>query len=267
MWQKAPGVGEAFGLGVAGVPPAPLGQFDTDLAPERERADYYRAMLRGLVCAATPILDPEAPRFRVRTRNGALGEALYVHYSATAHQIERNRRDTEIAQTGCYFLLRQAGEARSFLEVAGEEHWLEPGDCLLGDADAPFFAREAGPLAFSLYLLPKWLVEATLTNSGRDRLAKGVATTAGSPLGALVDAWLAAVPVGGLSPAAAAGVGGALGRLCAVVAEDGAAPLEPDRAALRAARAQRVLQAIDRGFADLAFGPTEAAAGLGISVR
>src|SRR5262245_42566395 len=109
MWQKAPGVGEAFGLGVAGTPPAPLGRFDTDLVPEPDREAYYRTMLRSLVSPATPVLDPEAGPLRVRTRNGALGEALYVHYRATKHRIERSRSDTKGVPSGCYFLLRQTG--------------------------------------------------------------------------------------------------------------------------------------------------------------
>lgn len=40
MWQRLPGVGETFGLGVT-APPAPHGQFLTDLARERDRLDYY----------------------------------------------------------------------------------------------------------------------------------------------------------------------------------------------------------------------------------
>ncbi|HEX7948409.1 MAG TPA: hypothetical protein VF495_27335, partial [Phenylobacterium sp.] len=108
MWQRAPGVGEAFGLGVAGVPPVPFGRFDTDFAPERDRVAYYQTMLRSLVCAATPTLEPDQP-LRVRAANGQLGEALYAHFEATPHRIERSRHDARTAQTGCYFLLRQTG--------------------------------------------------------------------------------------------------------------------------------------------------------------
>jgi AraC-like DNA-binding protein len=265
MWQKAPGVGEAFGLGVGDAPPAPLGQFDTDLVPERDREAYYRTMLRSLVSPATPVLDPGAGPLRVRTRNGQLGEALYVHYRATPHRIERGRRDTEGAPSGCYFLLRQTGEARSFLEVGDEEHRLAAGDCLMGDADAPFLAQAAGPLGFSLYLLPKWMVDATLTARGRDRLAAGFTTSAAAPLGQLLAGWLAGLP-DGLSRPTAAGLGGVLGRLAAVAAEDGAVQ-EPDREALRAARARLVLREIERHFREPLFGPADAAAALGVSVR
>jgi len=265
MWQRADGVGEAFGLGVAGTPPAPVGQFDTDLVPEADRVDYYRAMLRGLVCAATPTLDATQNPLRVRARNGQLGDALYAHYSATPHRIERSRRDTAAASTGCYFLLRQGGETRSFLQVGEDEHALDAGDCVLGDADEPFLAHETGPLGFSLYLLPKWMVDPALTARGRDRLAKGLATPATTPLGQLLSGWLAGPP-DGLAAPTAAGVGAILGRLAAVAAEDGAAG-EPEREAVRAARARLALGEIDRGFADPLFGPADVAETLGVSVR
>jgi len=266
MWQKAPGVGEAFGLGVAGTPPAPIGQFDTDLVPQRDREAYYRTMLRSLVSPATPVLDPDAGPLRVRTRNGQLGEALYVHYRATAHRIERSRRDTVGAPSGCYFLLRQTGEARAFVEVGETGRWLEAGDCLIGDADAPFLAREAGPFGFSLYMLPRWMVDATLSARGRDRLAQGMATSSAAPLGQMIGAWLEALTKDGLNGPTAAGVGAILGRLAAVAAEDGAAA-EPERDALRAARVRQILREIDRGFAEPAFGPAAAAQALRLSPR
>ena len=70
MWQRVQGIGEAFGLGRNGVPPGPVGQFDTDWVREPDRADYYREMLRGLICPATPerMTAGERP-FRVRARN------------------------------------------------------------------------------------------------------------------------------------------------------------------------------------------------------
>lgn len=62
-------------------------------------------------------------------------------------------------------------------------------------------------------------------------------------------------------------MGAILARLAAIAAEDGAAASEPDREALRLARAQSVLAEIDRRFADPDFARTQAAAALGLSLR
>lgn len=139
-------------------------------------------MLRSLICPATPLVDREDPRLAVRTRDGALGEALYVPFSATPHAIERSRADTRAASPGCYFLLRQTGSAPTWVE-AGAGRQLAQGDCILGDADSPFLARSDGELGYSFYLLPKWMVDATLTPNARERLLRGLAAPAGTPMG------------------------------------------------------------------------------------
>jgi AraC-like DNA-binding protein len=268
MWQVVPGVGEAFGLGVGGAPPAPIGRFDTDLVPARDRVDYYHTMLRSLVCAATPTLDRDRGAPRVQVRNGRLGEALFAHFAATPHRIERTRADAEAASTGCFFLLQQTTGAPAMVRLAQAEHRLERGDCLLGDADSPFEVQAAAGLGFSLFLLPKWMVEMTLSPTARDRLLAGMRTPGQGPMGTVMNGWLASLSDASDLPApAAAGVGAILGRLVAVAAEDGGASAEPDRDALRSARTVSVLREIDHRYHDPSFGPAAAAATLGLSLR
>jgi AraC-like DNA-binding protein len=269
MWQRVQGVGESFGLGVGEIPSVPLGVFDTDLAPEGIREDYYRAMLQGLICAASPRFDADTRSFRVQVRNGRLGSALYAHAMATPHRIERSVADIRAAPSGCYFLWREGAPTGGLYEFAGEQLRLAPGEVLVGDADRPLTVAETpGGGQFSLYLLPKASVDPLLTPRARDRLARGVAPAMGSPLHALLAGCLAgAASAESLGRPAAAGVGAVLARLAAIVADESAARLEPGREVLASARQARILQEIDRSFADPALGAAEAAARLGIAVR
>ena len=151
MWQRVQGIGEAFGLGRNGVPPGPVGQFDTDWVREPDRADYYREMLRGLVCPATPerMTAGEQP-FRVRARNGASGDLLYADYAATPHRFERGAAEVSHGPTGCYYVLRQQRATAGHVQVRGEAVRLAPGECVLGDSDTPLAVCEDSALAFSL---------------------------------------------------------------------------------------------------------------------
>src|SRR4249919_1064930 len=104
MWQRVEGIGESFGLGRDGAPPGTMGRFDTDWVREADRRDYYREMLRGLVCAARPEFPGETPtRFRVQARNGKSGDLLHADYRATPHRFERSFADTAASPTGCYY--------------------------------------------------------------------------------------------------------------------------------------------------------------------
>jgi AraC-like DNA-binding protein len=112
------------------------------------------------------------------------------------------------------------------------------------------------------------MVDATLSPRACDRLLAGMRTPGHAPMGTVMDGWLASLSgTSDLPEPAAAGVGAILGRLVAVAAEDGAAAAEPDRDALRSARALSVLREIDRRYDDPSFGPAAAAAALGISLR
>jgi AraC-like DNA-binding protein len=267
MWQRVQGVGEAFGLGVNGTPAAPLGQFNTDLVPAKLRADYYRAMLQGLVCAATPSLARNEDAPRVRTSNGRLGEVLFVHFGATAHRIERGRAEIRSSPNGCYFLLRQTAAGPGLFELGGRQVMLAPGDCLMGDADEPFIAHSDAGFGYSLYLAPKWTVDPWLSG-GRDLMARGAPLSASSPLGALISAWIDALSgAGTLAEPTAAGVGAILGRLAAVAAQDRPFRAEPMREAARTARRAQILAEIDRRFDEPLFGPEDVARALGVSVR
>jgi AraC-like DNA-binding protein len=271
MWQRAPGIGEAFGLGRDGVPPGPLGQFDTDWVPPAQRAEYYRAMLGGLVCAATPHLpgagETAAP-LRVQARNGRLGDLLYVRYGATPHRIERGRADVRAAQTGCYYVLRQLGGPPIGVETGGQMLRLEPGDCLLGDADEPLLLHEGGRLSFGLYLAPRPLVD-PWTAQAATRLRAGVQVGAATAAATLLNSVLASTPMaaGQAPPSTALSLGSVVGRLIAV-ALDEAAPRAPRvRDAVRAARQAQILAHLESHFADPALSPADVAASLGVSVR
>ena len=267
MWQRVQGIGEAFGLGRNGVPPGPVGQFDTDWVREPDRADYYREMLRGLVCPATPerMTAGERP-FRVRARNGASGEMLYADYAATPHRFERGPADVSHGPSGCYYVLRQKRPTPGHVQVRGEAVRLAPGECVLGDSDTPLAVCEDSALAFSLYLLPKRLVDPWLA-AGRDRLGAGLRLETTSPLAPmLTDALAAATGAGGLAPHTALGVSHVLGRLVAVVADEGAAA-EPMRQAVQVARRTQILREIELGFANPLLDPARVARAAGISVR
>jgi len=267
MWQRVQGVAESFGLGVGEIPPVPLGIFDTDLAPADLRADYYHTMLRSVVCAATPSLAERREALRVKARNGRLGPALYAHVQATAHRIERSRADTRAAPTACYYLWRQIAPSHLF-EVGGEQVRLAAGDVLIGDADEPFVVAEHGDHGFSLYLLPKSVVDPLLRAGARDRLAKGFAPPRGSALHQMIAACAAgAAAAETLGPAGAAGAGTILARLAAIAADEAAGLDEVGREALRAARQAQILGEIDQGFTDFDFGAAAAAGRLGLSVR
>jgi AraC-like DNA-binding protein len=268
MWQRVQGVGEAFGMGVGDVPPVPLGVFDTDLAPEALRADYYHAMLRSVICAATPSLGDLDHALSVRARNGRLGAALYAHVAATRHRIERSLADTRLAPANCYFLWRQTAASDGLFEVAGEQVRLAQGDVLLGDADEPFVVGEGSDHGFSLYLLPKAAVDPLLTGSARDRLAKGIAPAGDGALHRMITLCAEAAGAGeALAPAAAAGTGALLARLAAIAADEAAARTEDGRLALQSVRQGLILRAIDEGFPEPGFTAAEAAQRLGLSVR
>lgn len=271
MWQRVQGIGEAFGLGRDGLPPGPIGQFDTEWVPPPQRADYYRAMLGGLVCAATPHLavDHEAREpLRVQARNGRLGDLLHVRYAATAHRIERGPADVRRAQTDCYYVLRPLAGIRIRVETSGEAVQLSPGDCLLGDSDAPLVVHEAGPLSFGLYLAPKRLVDPWAADAA-GQLRRGGVVRAGSAAAAMLNATLDATPAAAEQAEArtALGIAAVVARLMAVAADEAAARAEPVRDALRAARQARILGYLDAHFAETALSPTEVAGAVGVSLR
>jgi len=270
MWQRVQGIGEAFGLGRGGVPPGPHGQFDTDWVSPAQRADYYRAMLAGLVCAATPHLrgasDIVAP-FRVQAWNGRLGDLLHVGYAATSHRIERGQGDIRRAGTGCYYVLRPRGGPMG-AEVGGRVLRLEPGDCLIGDSDAPLTMLEGEALAFGLYLAPKRLVD-PWTAAAQDRLRSGLLLPAASAAAAVLNSALDATPAGAdRAPAQTAmALSAVLGRLMAVAADEAAARAEPVRDAVRAGRQAQILAYLETHFGEAGLAPADVARALGISVR
>ena len=82
----------------------------------------------------------------------------------------------------------------------------------------------------------------------------------------LTDALAAATGAGGLAPHTALGVSHVLGRLVAVVADEGAAA-EPMRQAVQVARRTQILRQIELGFTNPLLDPARVARAAGISVR
>ncbi|MGA3401183.1 MAG: helix-turn-helix domain-containing protein [Acetobacteraceae bacterium] len=237
-------------------------QITTEDVPERSRFEaWHDAVYRTLAISAQPLPDADGP-FRARFCARTSGPLVHCSFDADRYRAIRQGRDIAHRHWDSYWIGREFS-AGAFHTIGGQDWISNPGDLVVGDADAVSDSRPADRYSHQLWLVPKALLDPHLPALRRPiytRLSdrNGVDALAGSYLDALTRNWdsISEVTMGSVADTLARLIGIACGAVAAEQSD-----------AVRAGRLVEAKRYIDRHLADPDLLPASVAASLGISVR